>query len=239
MQSGSLVVEMGDREVVECRWNKGLRFSPVANVLQAELRGREFLYVPVGGGALSYLGGLPMEFDIGQEAFQPDPPGYNEGQSGDPFLKIGVGILRRDGSAYNLSATYPVIELARTTAIWHSDRVHFMQTLTGNVNGYCCYPEEDVIVKNDRLVMSYLLRNTGRKPFTTVQYLHGFICFSGRPVGPNVRLTFPYNSTTNPDVTAWQPTNADSIPAFSAVCPTTTRSGSSAPGGRVALRWGR
>ncbi len=205
LQSGSLVAEIGDPESAECRWNKGLRFSPVANVLRAQLCGQEFLYAPVGGGALSYLGGLPMEFDIGQEAFQPDPPGYNEGKSGDPFLKIGVGILRRDGGAYNFSANYPVIELARTTAAWQPDRVHFVQTLTGNANGYCYYLEEDVIVKNDRLIMNYLLRNTGSKPFTTEQYLHDFVCFSGRSVGPNVRLTFPYDFTTNPAVTPWQP----------------------------------
>ena len=150
----------------------------MANVLRAQLRGQEFLYSPVGGGALTYLGGLPMEFDIGQEAFQPDPPGYNEGKSGDPFLKIGVGILRRDGGAYNFSANYPVVELARTTATWQPDRAHFVQTLTGNANGYCCHLEEDVIVKNDRLIMNYLLRNTGSKPFTTEQYLHDFVCFS-------------------------------------------------------------
>jgi hypothetical protein len=205
LQSGSLVIEIGDPESAECLWNKGLRFSPVANVLRAQLRGQEFLYSPVGGGTLSYLGGLPMEFDIGQETFQPDPPGYNEGKSGDPFLKIGVGILRRDGAAYNFSANYPVIELARTTATWQPDRVHFVQTLTGNANGYCCYLEEDVIVKNDRLIMNYLLRNTGSKSFTTEQYLHDFVCFSGRSVGPNVRLSFPYDFTTNPTVTPWQP----------------------------------
>jgi hypothetical protein len=205
LQSGSLIVEIGDPESTECRWNKGLRFSPVANVLRAQLRGQEFLYSPVGGGALTYLGGLPMEFDIGQEAFQPDPPGYNEGKSGDPFLKIGVGILRRDGGAYNFSTNYPVIELAHTTATWQPDRAHFVQTLTGNANGYCCYLEEDVIVKNDRLIMNYLLRNTGSKPFTTEQYLHDFVCFSGRSVGPSVRLSFPYDFTTNPTVTPWQP----------------------------------
>ena len=205
LRSGSLVVEVGDPESAECRWNKGLRFSPVANVLRAQLRDQEFLYSPVGGGALTYLGGLPMEFDIGQEAFQPDPPGYNEGKSGDPFLKIGVGILRRDGGAYNFSTNYPVIELARTTVTWQPDRARFVQTLTGNANGYSCYLEEDVIIKNDRIIMNYLLHNTGAKKFTTEQYLHNFTTFSGRPVGPNVRLSFPYDFTTSPAVTPWQP----------------------------------
>jgi hypothetical protein len=205
LQSGSLVIEVGDPESAECRWNKGLRFSPVANILRAQLHGQEFLYSPPGGGALTYLGGLPMEFDIGQEAFQPDPPGYNEGKNGDPFLKIGVGILRRDAGAYNFSANYPVVERARTAVTWQQDRAHFVQTLTGSANGYSCYLEEDVIVKNDRVILNYLLRNTGSKPFTTEQYLHDFLSFSGRPVGPNVRLSFPYDFTTNPAVTPWQP----------------------------------
>ncbi len=205
LHSGSLVVEVGDPESAECLWNKGLRFSPVANVLRAQLHGQEFLYSPLGGGALAYLGGLPMEFDIGQEAFQPDPPGYNEGKSGDPFLKIGVGILRRDGGAYNFSANYPVVERAHTTVTWQQDRAHFVQTLAGNANGYSCYLEEDMIVKNDRLILNYLLRNTGTKPFTTEQYLHDFLCFSARSVGPNVRLSFPYDFTANPAVAPWQP----------------------------------
>jgi|GEM_PF-837039 len=205
LRGGSLVVEVGDPESPEARWNQGLRFSPVASVLRAQLHGREFLYSPVNGGALTYLGGLPMEFDIGQEAFQPDPPGYNEGKSGDPFLKIGVGILRRNASAYNFSANYQVVELAHTTVTWRQDRAHFVQTLAGSANGYSCRLEEDVIVKNDRIVMKYRLQNTGTKTFTTEQYLHNFLCFSNRPVGPNVRLSFPYDFTTSPAVALWQP----------------------------------
>ncbi len=203
LQSGHLVVEVGDPDSPECRWNKGLRFSPVANVLGVRLDGREFLYSPIDGGALGYLGGLPMEFDIGQEAFQPDPPGYNEGVNGDPFLKIGVGILRRDSAAYNFSTSYPVVELALTTATWADDRAHFVQILSGNAKGYSCRLEEDLIVKNDRLILSYVLQNTGTKRFTTEQYIHNFVCFSGRTVGPNVKISFPYAFTASPDVTPW------------------------------------
>jgi hypothetical protein len=124
-------VEVGDPCSPDCRWNKGLRFSPIANVLRVQLGNRDFCYAPVNGGALTYLGGLPMEFDIGQEPFQPDPPGYNEGSDGSAFLKIGVGILQRNASAYNFSSNYPVVELARTTTTWESDRARFVQTLSG------------------------------------------------------------------------------------------------------------
>jgi hypothetical protein len=205
LQSGNMIVEVGDPDSPDCRWNQGLRFSPVANVIRVQLNNRDFCYSPTSGGDLSYLGGLPMEFDIGQESFQPDPPGYNEGSNGSAFLKIGVGILQRNSSAYNFSTNYPVVELAQTTTTWQPDRARFVQTLSGTANGYCCRLEEDLIVKNDRIIMHYVLTNTGTKTFTTEQYLHNFLTFSQRNVGPNYRVYFPYQMTASPEVTQWKP----------------------------------
>jgi hypothetical protein len=193
LHSANLVVEIGDPDSPDCRWNKGLRFSPVANIIQVKLNGREFCYAPATGGALGYVGGLPMEFDIGQESFQPDPPGYNEGSIGSPFLKIGVGILSRNASPYNFSGSYPVVELAKTTTTWEPDRARFVQTLSGTANGYSCRLQEDVIVKNDTLQLVYVLTNTGTKTFATEQYLHNLLTFSQQGVGPNYRVYFPYD----------------------------------------------
>jgi hypothetical protein len=205
LHSGSLVVEVGDPDSPDCRWNQGLRFSPVANVIRVQLDGRDFLYAPAGGGSLGFVGGLPMEFDIGQEAFQPDPPGYNEGSNGAPFVKIGVGILTRNSSPYNFSASYPVVELAQTMTTWQRDRAYFLQTLSGTANGYAYRLEEDVIVKNDLLIMRYVLTNTGTRTFTTEQYLHNFLTFGQRNVGPNYRVYFPYDVTASPQVQQWEP----------------------------------
>jgi hypothetical protein len=205
LQSGGLVVEVGDPGSPDCRWNQGLRFSPVANIIQVTLDGLEFCYAPASGGSLSFLGGLPMEFDIGQESFQPDPPGYNEGSNGSEFLKIGVGILRRNSSAYNFSSSYPVVELAQITTTWQRDRANFVQTLSGTANGYSCRFEEDVIVKNNSIILNYVLTNTGSKTFTTEQYLHNFLTFSYRNVGPDYRVYFPYDITASPQPELWQP----------------------------------
>lgn len=205
LYSGNLVVEVGDPDSPDCRWNQGQRFSPVANIIRVQLNRREFCYAPISGGALGYMGGLPMEFDIGQEPFQPDPPGYNEGRNGDPFVKIGVGILKRNAGAYSFSASYPVVELAQTAAIWQQDRVHFVQTLAGTADGYSYRLEQDIILKNDRVILHYVLTNTGTKTFTTEQYLHNFLSFSGRGVGPGYRVYFPYDMSTSPPVKEWVP----------------------------------
>ncbi len=205
LQCGNMVVEVGDPHATDCRWNQGQRFSPVANVIQVTLNGREFCYAPLNGGSIGGSGGLPMEFDIGQEAYQPDPPGYNGTPSGSPFIKIGVGILRRDSSDYRFNGTYPVVELAETTVQWGADRAYFVQTLSGNANGYSYQLEEDLVVKNDRVVMHYVLHNTGSKTFTTEQYLHNFLVFGNRSVGPNYRVYFPYDMEMTPAVTEWIP----------------------------------
>ena len=205
LRSGGLVVEVGDPDSPDCRWNQGLRFSPVANVIRVQLDDRDFCYAPTSGGALGFMGGLPMEFDIGQESFQPDPPGYNEGSNGSAFIKIGVGILGRNSSAYNFSSNYQVVELAQTATTWQSDRVNFVQTLSGTANGYSYRLEEDVIVKNDRIIMDYVLTNTGTRTFTTEQYLHNFLTFGQRNVGPNYRVYFPYRMTASPEPQQWEP----------------------------------
>ncbi len=205
LHSGGLIVEVGDPDSPDCRWNQGLRFSPVANVIRVQLDDRDFCYAPASGGALGFMGGLPMEFDIGQEPFQPDPPGYNEGSNGSAFIKIGVGILRRNSSAYNFSSTYQAVELARTATTWQSDRANFVQTLSGTANGYSYRLAEDVIVKNDRIIMDYVLTNTGTRTFTTEQYLHNFLTFAQRNVGPNYRVYFPYAMTASPELRQWEP----------------------------------
>ncbi|MHC4228713.1 MAG: hypothetical protein ACYSW0_14910, partial [Planctomycetota bacterium] len=46
LSSGGLIVEVGDPDSPDCRWNQGLRFSPVANVIQVQLNGSEFCYAP-------------------------------------------------------------------------------------------------------------------------------------------------------------------------------------------------
>lgn len=53
--------------------------------------------------------------------------------------------------------------------------------------------------------MYYVLTNTGSKTFTTEQYLHNFLTFSQRNVGPNYRVYFPYHMVTSPQVQEWEP----------------------------------
>lgn len=200
LKSGKLVVEIDDpAATTHNRFNRDARrFSPVAMVLRAQFDGKEFFYSPVDGGAYGWVGGAPMEFDLGENGMN-KPPGFAEAVenaadgSGD-FLKVGVGILRKNTAGYGWGHNYPAVELAETQAAWNArgDQATFRQTLKGMANGYAYELEETVRVRDHQMIMQYRLKNTGRKSFTTEQYLHNFLVFSGQPVGPHYEVRLPY-----------------------------------------------
>jgi len=95
------------------RYYRGLRFSPVAAILQATWDGKDCLFAPVEHDPLRDNGGLAMEFDLSNPAW---PPGFAEAGEGGEFVKIGVGILKRQGERYAPWIDYEVVRLARTTA---------------------------------------------------------------------------------------------------------------------------
>lgn len=201
LKCGDLVVEIDDPAAsTHNRYNRtARRFSPMAMVLRAQFKGREFLYSPVDGGAYGYVGGAPMEFDLGEKGMN-QPPGFAEAVENAPsgegdFLKVGVGILRKATPIYSWGFDYPVVELAEMITNWDArgDRAGFRQTLKGTANGYAYALEETVLVSNNQMIMQYRLRNTGQKRFVTEQYIHNFLVFSGQPVGPHYQVRLPYD----------------------------------------------
>lgn len=204
LRSGNLTVEVADPDSSACRWNKGLRFSPVASVLRRVRRPR----VPLLAGRRR-----------GPELHRRSTHGvrYRPGGLSARPARVQRGAQRRTlpedrrrhpqarQQSVRLHQELPGRRAVRTATTWQGDRVHFVQTLAGNAQGYRCELEVDLIVKNDRLIMRTVLRNTGTKRFTTEQYIHNFVCFSDRSVGPNVTLSFPYTFTASPSVAPWSP----------------------------------
>jgi len=185
LRSDALTVRVMDPNS-EDRYNQGLRFSPVAAVLQVVLDGREFLYCPEAHDSLRDGAGLFGEFDILSEG---GPPGFREAGIGEGFLKIGVGVLEKESENYDFFAQAKVLGRAQTTAEWANNKASFRQVCQG-VNGYAYVLEAEVAVEGARLTLRWKLTNTGSKAFVTEHYVHNFFSFGGRPVGPGYRLKF-------------------------------------------------
>ncbi|MFA7343503.1 MAG: hypothetical protein WC003_04285, partial [Terrimicrobiaceae bacterium] len=172
LTSGSLSVEVMEPKHPD-RYNRGVRFTPVAAVLGVALAGQSFLYAPKAHDPAADHGGLASEFDMcipgGPEADL--PPGYAEAAEGEGFLKIGVGVLRTEKKTYNFFQKPEMIEPAKTTVQWGSDSAVFRQTCSG-VNGYAYELAATVTARNDTVLVDWKLTNTGAKPFLTKQYTH-------------------------------------------------------------------
>jgi hypothetical protein len=201
LKSDGLAVEVDDPAApAHNLFNRGgRRFSPVAMVLRARYNGKEFFYSPVDGGAYKHVGGAPMEFDLGENAMN-KPPGFEEAEAGagdgkGNFLKVGVGILRKDNEVYGWGHDYPEVEPAMTQTVWDpkGDKAVFLQTLRGTANGYACELEVMLLLRDNQMIFEYGLKNTGRKPFITEQYVHNFLAFSEMPPGPGTEVRLPYD----------------------------------------------
>lgn len=175
------------------RYNRGVRFCPLAVVLRASLEGHEFLHAPAVHDPVEDHGGLASEFDLCIPGGPPGelPPGFAEAAVGGGFLKIGVGVLAKEKEAYNLFQHPRVLLPATTTATWTADGARFAQVCAGS-GGYAYELTADLAMADAGITVAWRLANTGTRPFSTRHYVHNFLCFDGHGVGPDYVLTFPY-----------------------------------------------
>ncbi len=188
LRSDKLTVEVMDPNHPE-RYNRGVRFSSVANILQVTMDGKTFLFCPDEHDPRQDNAGLAGEFDI---ATKGGPPGFAAAGEGEPFLKIGVGILRKSGNTYDFFKPYAIEEAARTEAQWTENSASFRQVCRGT-GGFAYDLAAEIVVQADSVVVTWRLANTGTKGFTTEHYLHNFFSFDGAPVGPGYVVEFPYD----------------------------------------------
>jgi len=125
-----------------------------------------------------------------------DPIGYDKAKPGETFLRIGVGLLRRetDRPVDNFH-TYEIVNGGKWTSKPGKDRVEFTHDLAG-VYLY----RKTVRVDGDKLVVEHSLKNTGESALETDVYNHDFFMIGGRPSGPDFTVDFPFVPKTSHDL---------------------------------------
>lgn len=122
-----------------------------------------------------------------------DAPGYNEANPGDPFLKIGVGVLERaDEKSHHWDFPYKVIEPGTWKVRIRKNSIRFVQEIETDF-GYA-YDYEKIIVLCDNkpeLEIFHTLTNTGKKNIQSNPYCHNFFQFDGQEVGADYQIDFP------------------------------------------------
>jgi len=126
----------------------------------------------------------PVE-EFGENGF--DAAGLN-----GRFLKIGVGILKRDSDKYDRFHTYPILNEGKRATTATGSSIRFTQVIAGDPSGYGYSYSKTVrlVPGKAELLIEDRLKNTGKKPIDTTVYNHHFMTIS--PGEDAVELSAPF-----------------------------------------------
>ena len=118
--------------------------------------------------------------------------GYAEAKPGEPFVRIGIGAVRRkDEGPYKRFDTYDIVDPGKWTIANGAGWIEFTHEL-GDTGGYAYVYTKRVSVTGDTLVLEHSLRNTGRTRIATSVYNHNFFTLDGETTGPDFVVRFPF-----------------------------------------------
>ncbi len=140
-------------------------------------------------GVLDHNGSDPHQLSV-----QPGAIGYKEAKAGEPFLKPGVGVLRKlDDAPYQFGGAYPIIDSGKWTTHAKPHSIIFRQVLKGP-SGYAYVYEKTLRLDSHDAVMTleHSLKNTGRRAIDTNVYDHDFFMLDGQPTGPGMVVHFKF-----------------------------------------------
>lgn len=163
------------------RLYKGTRFDHAGYLYSIALNGSEFCTTehrdgPMGAGGA----GLCSEFGIFH------PPGFDEANPGDWFLKPGVGLLKKKSERYAFDEAY---ECLSDDVEVKQDKQSIQFVVQGRAaNGYQLRIARTVTLTEQGVMIHYDLANTGAKEIHTEEYIHNFISIGGYQIGPGYSL---------------------------------------------------
>ena len=126
--------------------------------------------------------------------------GYDHARPGEPFVKPGVGVLRRtDDTPYKFSAQYPLVDGGKWTVRTQPASVSFTHHLKGP-SGFAYVYTKVLKLEKDKpiLVLEHELKNTGTAPIETDVYDHDFYMIDNAASGPDMAVRFPFTPQAEP-----------------------------------------
>jgi hypothetical protein len=125
------------------------------------------------------------------EDFQ--PAGYDEAGDGGRFLKIGVGIMKRDAAAYDFVHAYPILNEGTRSESHTKSSVRLTHTIADKESGfgYSYVKTVRLVPGKAQMRIEHVLKNTGKKDIVTTVYCHNFLTLGTG--NENVTITAPFD----------------------------------------------
>jgi len=128
--------------------------------------------------------------------------GYEEAQPGEPFIRIGVGILEKpDEPSYRWDHTYKITDYGKWTIDKGEEWIEFQHEINSKNGWAYLYIKRIDLKKNEPgFTITHILRNTGSKTIETDQFNHNFFVMDDQITGPDFIVQFPFNVMTESDL---------------------------------------
>ena len=154
---------------------------------------QDFIYLgsEIVAGPCSAATGPAEEFQTRGSAL-----GWDEAKPGGTFVKIGVGVLRKDQADYSFARLYEVVDAGKWS--WNLSTpkasAEFTHELADPSTGYAYVYRKTVRLTPGKpeMVLTHTLRNTGRRTIETSVYNHNFLVLDRQPPGPDFTIALPY-----------------------------------------------
>lgn len=195
---------------VDGAYYQGQRFDHTGMIQRVTYKGHVYFdrYQPIPHNPKLHddIGGLAEEFGI------QNPPGYAEANPGDPFLKIGVGLLKKPGNdIYMFWTPYEVLSPASSRLLSHPE--DHLRTPPGNrpnsqpqmkfdlmftqmlgrdkAWSYIYNKGITVDASQGKIIITRNLSNLGKKPIKVEHYSHNFMFFDDKEIDSSYKLEMP------------------------------------------------
>jgi hypothetical protein len=121
------------------------------------------------------------------------PSSYEAGGNGGSFLKIGVGVMKRDARAYDFVHPYPVVTEGVRGESHTGNSVRLTHRIADKESGFGYFYVKTVrlVPGKAQMTIEHVLTNIGRKDIVSDVYCHNFLTLS--PGDENVAITAPFD----------------------------------------------
>lgn len=171
---------------------RSVRFDWSGQITEFEV-GKHSIFAPFHDELLPV--GIDYAAGPAEEFFE--PAGYDEASYGEPFMKIGVGLLRRPVEAnYFFGSMYWPVKFFDWKTDIQKDHITFTQEGKGpNGYGYHYVKTLRLTTSPKGLVIEHTLTNTGSKRIVTHHYSHNFIRINDADIDSRYRVNFGFKPT--------------------------------------------
>ena len=149
----------------------------------------EYVGADIVASTCSGISGPVEEFTTNHSAL-----GFDEAPVGGTFIKVGVGVLRKDAAEYDYVKQYEMVNPGRWKVEARGDSVDFTQELSDPATGYgyIYHKTMRLVPGKPEMVLEHSLKNTGRRTIQSSVYNHNFLVLDHQAPGPDYSLKVPF-----------------------------------------------